>query len=100
MTTQQGTRVPPVDALDEPGWPRLVWDAVGPTEEACCCPAKPAYQAVLPPADGRAEPVELLLCAHHYRVSRLELGRIGGAIYDSSGRAVALPAGVTPIGAG
>ncbi|HTW20044.1 MAG TPA: hypothetical protein VME70_07530 [Mycobacteriales bacterium] len=93
----QETRPEPTDdqgrqVVDGRPWPRLVWSAVGRSSGSCCCPGKPAYQAVLRPRADRSAPVEIVLCAHHYRRSRSELDRIGGAIYDCSGRAVALPA--------
>ena len=88
-TPADETRREPVD--DRP-WPRLVWSAVRPSSGSCCCPGKPAFQAVLPPNQDLKAPVEIVLCAHHYRRSRSLLDRIGGAIYDCAGRAVALPA--------
>ncbi len=78
--------------VDNRPWPRLVWRAVAPSSGSCCCPGKPAFQAVLPPTADVTAPIEILLCAHHYRRSSSVLSRIGGAIYDSAGRAVVLPA--------
>lgn len=40
---------------------------------ACCCPAKPAVRVVMPPSPSRPHSTELLLCGHHYRVSRAAL---------------------------
>ena len=57
---------------------------------ACCCPAKPAAVVVMPPADGRPYPVDLLLCAHHYRASVGALLAAGAAVYDAGG--VVIPA--------
>lgn len=48
------------------GWPAALDSA----SQACCCPAQPAVVAVMPSAPGRPRQVELLLCRHHYRVSR------------------------------
>jgi hypothetical protein len=80
------------ETTDTRPWPRLVWSAVAPSAGSCCCPGKPVFQAVLPPSVDVDAPIEILLCAHHYRRSSSELTRIGGAVYDRSGRAVALPA--------
>jgi hypothetical protein len=52
-------------------------------ERACCCPARPA-------ANGRPHPVDLLLCAHHYRSSVATLLAAGVAVYDAVG--VVIPA--------
>ncbi len=90
MATQNIDRSAPT--VDDRPWPRLVWPAVAPSSGACCCPGQPAFQAVLPPTAEVAAPIEILLCAHHYRRSSSVLSKIGGAIYDSAGRAVALPA--------
>lgn len=59
-------------------------------ERACCCPAKPAAVVVMPPADGRPYPVDLLLCPHHYRASVVALLAAGAAVYDVAG--VVIPA--------
>ncbi len=45
----------------------------GPAEQACCCVAKAMVRVVIPPAPSRAHETELLLCGHHYRVSRQAL---------------------------
>lgn len=36
---------------------------------SCCCPARPAVKVLMPPTAGRAHPVDLWLCGHHYRAS-------------------------------
>jgi hypothetical protein len=41
--------------------------------------------AVMPPAGGRPYPVDLLLCAHHYRASAGALLAAGAAVYDGPG---------------
>jgi len=43
------------------------------TSNACCCPARPAVRVIMPPCPSRPHATELLLCAHHYRVSRAAL---------------------------
>ena len=41
--------------------------AIGVAERACCCPARPVVRAVMLATARRPEPVDLLLCGHHYR---------------------------------
>ena len=54
-------------------------------ERACCCPSKPVVRVVLPATAQRDHPVDLLFCAHHYRVSGVQLARNGAHVFDSSG---------------
>jgi hypothetical protein len=58
-------------------------------ERACCCPAKPAVVAVLPPAPGRDHQTDLLLCGHHYRASRDALRTAGATVMAEGGQPVA-----------
>lgn len=58
---------------------------------ACCCPARPAAVVVMPPTDERPYPVDLLLCAHHYRVSVAALLAAGAAVYDVAGVVIPAP---------
>jgi regulator of protease activity HflC (stomatin/prohibitin superfamily) len=44
-------------------WPLVL------AERACCCPATPAVVVLMPPTEERPYPVDLLLCARHYRCS-------------------------------
>jgi len=66
-----------------PGLPHVVADL------ACCCPAKPAVTVIMPPAPGRPDAVDLLLCGHHFRISRAALTAAGAAVYDDTGALVA-----------
>jgi len=59
-------------------------------ERACCCPAKPAVVAVLPPAPGRDHETDLLLCGHHYRESRRALEAAGAIVMAEDGPAPSL----------
>jgi hypothetical protein len=61
-------------------------------DRACCCPAQPVVRAIMPPAAGRPHPVDLLLCGHHYRVSRRALAAAGAEIFNLPGRADAAAA--------
>jgi hypothetical protein len=67
---------------------RIDWDALKTAGRACCCPAKPAVIAVIPPASGRGHRTELLLCMHHYRQCRPALVAAGAAALDLSGRLI------------
>ena len=54
---------------------------------ACCCPAKPIVRVTMPPSPSRPHPVDLLLCGHHYRVSRAKLETSGAGIEEFPGHA-------------
>ncbi len=58
---------------------------VGPGERACCCPARPAVRIILPATAERDHPVDLLMCAHHYRRSGDALAEQGADVFDPSG---------------
>jgi hypothetical protein len=60
--------------------------AVRPLDRACCCPAGPMFRIVMPATGGRGHPTDLLLCGHHYRVSRAALTAVGASVYDASGK--------------
>ncbi len=63
--------------------------AIGVAERACCCPARPVVRAVMPATARRPEPVDLLLCGHHYRVGHAALLAGGAAVYDARGVLIA-----------
>lgn len=54
-------------------------------ERACCCPARPVIRVIMPATATRPEPVDLLLCGHHYHVSQASLRAAGAAVYDEKG---------------
>jgi hypothetical protein len=56
----------------EPGWL---------AEPACCCPSQPRFR-VLMPVPGALADTDLLLCGHHFRISRLRLAELGALVYD------------------
>ena len=56
-----------------------------PAGAACCCPARPVVQVVMPPAASRHHRTELLLCGHHYRVSRQALAAANAAVSELPG---------------
>lgn len=72
---------PPDPARD---WAEMLLRA----DSACCCPARPLFVAMLPPAPGRLEPVDLLLCGHHYRAARTALAAAGAIVFDATGAIV------------
>jgi hypothetical protein len=58
--------------------------AIGVTERACCCPARPVVRVVMPATATRPE-VDLLLCGHHYRTGQAALRAAGAWVYDERG---------------
>jgi hypothetical protein len=57
----------------------------GLTEHACCCPAKAAVRVTMSPAPSRPHETDLLLCGHHYRVSRHALASAGATVRELPG---------------
>jgi hypothetical protein len=49
---------------------------------SCCCPARPVVKVIMPPEAGRAQPVDLWLCGHHYRASAAGLYAAGASVED------------------
>ncbi len=81
------TSLPPQPRKDDLQAPAAV------TGPACCCPATPVVRVVMPPAQARPHPTDLLLCGHHYRVSRQKLAALNATVQKLpgvSGDAVAL----------
>jgi hypothetical protein len=52
---------------------------------ACCCPARPVVQVVMPPTATRQHQTELLLCGHHYRGSREALSAANATVTELPG---------------
>jgi len=61
-------------------------------DRACCCPGQPVVRVIMPPAPGRRRSVDLLLCGHHYRVSRPALTSARARIENLPGKADAAAA--------
>lgn len=59
---------------------------------ACCCPGRPAVTVLVPPSGERSQVTDLLLCGHHFRVSRAALREAGATVYDAVGRLILSPA--------
>lgn len=58
------------------------------TEErrACCCPGRPVVRVTIPASPSRPRPADLLLCGHHYRVSRAAIAAAHGTVEELPGR--------------
>lgn len=69
------------DDLPERGTPKP-WLA----DRACCCPAWPVVRVIMPVTASRSHEADLLLCAHHYRVSRQALDTAGAVVIELPGR--------------
>jgi hypothetical protein len=82
----------PESGSTAPREPRLRLRPEGGEDRACCCPAPPVVRAIMPPTPGRRHSVDLLLCGHHYRVSRPALAAAGASILTLSGSAEAAAA--------
>jgi len=54
-------------------------------DRACCCPAKAVVQVVMPPTATRPHATDLLLCGHHYRVTRPALVAAHAVVHDLPG---------------
>ena len=76
---------PPLDEILPASPPRI-------EDRACCCPAQPVVRVIMPPTAWRPHPVDLLMCGHHYRVSRQALAAAGARIEDLPGKAAAAEA--------
>jgi hypothetical protein len=63
---------------------------------ACCCEARPAVIAVMPPSAGRLAATDLLLCAHHYRALLPALAAQGATILGMNGHPLAARAWPDP----
>jgi hypothetical protein len=61
-------------------------------DRACCCPGQPVVRVIMPPTPERRHSVDLLLCGHHYRVSRSALTTAGARIENLPGKAAAAEA--------
>ena len=66
-------------------------------DRACCCPAHPVVRVIMPPIPERQHSVDLLLCGHHYRVSRRALRTAGAHIENLPGKADAAAAALLEI---
>jgi hypothetical protein len=72
----------------EPGIRTAYQDELRQADHACCCSARPAVVAVMPPSAGRDHPTGILLCGHHYRASRAAPAAAGASVLDRDGMPV------------
>lgn len=56
-------------------------------DRACCCPAPPVVRVIMPPTTQRRHSVDLLLCGHHYRISRPALAAARCRVESLPGKA-------------
>lgn len=70
--------------------------AAMPVESACCCPAWPVVQVIMPATANRPHETDLLLCAHHFRVSQRALDAAGAVVIELPGRADDVLLGAVP----
>ena len=54
-------------------------------DRACCCAGPAAVRVTMPPNRFRRHSTELLLCGHHYRVSRQALAAAGATVRELPG---------------
>jgi hypothetical protein len=69
------------DATASPG------SAASSSGQACCCVARAVVLVVIPPSAGRPGETELLLCGHHYCVSRVALAAAHAIVSELPGSA-------------
>jgi hypothetical protein len=55
--------------------------------QACCCVAQAVVRVVMPPTADRPHEIELLMCGHHYRVSRAALTAADATVSELPGSA-------------
>jgi len=63
---------------------------------ACCCPALPLARVTIPRSATRPHSTDLLLCGHHYRVSRQALVAAGATVTVLPGLSGNPPQGLLP----
>ena len=69
------------DATARPG------PSADPSGQACCCVARAVVRIVMPSTAARPRETELLLCGHHYRVSRAALTAAHATVSELPGTA-------------
>ena len=55
------------------------------SDRACCCVAWAVVRVVMPPTAARPYETELLLCGHHYRLSRAALSAAHASVHELAG---------------
>jgi len=59
-----------------------------PADRSCCCSAPPAFTVVVSRSLPKPHSVDLLMCGHHYRQSRVALAALGALVFASDGHLV------------
>jgi len=75
----------PTAAAGLPGTAGRAALMAGPGDQACCCVARAVVRVIMPSASGRPHETELLLCGHHYRISRAALSAARARVEELSG---------------
>ena len=57
-------------------------------DRSCCCSAPPAFTVVMSRSTPKPHSVDLLMCGHHYRQSRVALAALGALVFASDGHLV------------
>jgi hypothetical protein len=76
---RDGGAVQPASGGLAPGSPAT------PADRSCCCPARPVVRVIMPPTRTRPWTTDLLLCGHHYRISRGCLAAAHAAVREMPG---------------
>jgi len=85
FTHKSGNReAPAVERIGE-GDVSLSANSAGLADRACCCTARAAVRVTMPPGPSRPHSTELLLCGHHYRVSRQALAAAKAVVRELPG---------------
>jgi len=80
-----GGSAPTPPTADRPSTQPLWDEPPGAGDSACCCPAYPVVRVVMPVTPQRPHPTDLLLCGHHYRVSRAVLAAAHASVHELAG---------------
>jgi hypothetical protein len=91
--------IPPSVPHDPPGSASdsIDWRAALRAGRACCCIARPAVIVLMPPTADRLHQTDLLLCGHHYRMSRQALAAANATVLDLNGVPLAATEKRSPV---
>jgi hypothetical protein len=73
------------------------WRAASRADRACCCIARPAVIVLMPPTADRPHQTDLLLCKHHYRMSKRALAAANATVLDLNGVPVSASEKRSPV---
>jgi len=66
-------------------------------ERSCCCAAPPRVRVILPIPGRAGQMVDILLCLHHYRLSRTRLTELDALCIRASPEPRNAPSSVGPL---